>query len=574
MNDKDLILQNDIKYKYKLNIVNFNGSIIDVLYGMSAVGEYSINSDSLSRRSTSFTMLLERRYRDEKISVEDKLYSWIGYNFILYIGVYDIRNVEYIWFPCGKYTITEANTSYSASENSITVNLTDLFSKLDGTKNGVIAGATNTVIRNVDENGNMITIKNVIISLLKKLNTLKIIKGWNVTEVGELNGIDKFNKDYMKYRKLHPEWNQLPYDLSYDIGSSYGDIISDITELYPYCQSYFDERGTFNFKIVPIAKKEIFEMDSEEHIIYPTPELTNDYIQKILLAESTESVDYDITTIKNITQVFGKSYDIDYYIDIDDELDLNTYDHADISYSKNNDCYEIGYSVNGEYYDSYEVGDIFCIKIKDTNDFENMSIKINNLVPLSIVNQSTKYPIEINEIAANEFHNFIIGFVSNDGQTGDGHGNYVMYYLGQYQPMAMCILSDGSVSYEKSYFAEKYNCNEKYIKIRIDEKSPFSIEKIGEIINIKSGDSFDNILSSSMALYNAEYYNKQSTTMMETITISTKMIPFLDVSKVVTYKKANSDNEQYYMIKSISNNLEQMTSSITMYRFNENEYII
>lgn len=571
--DKRLLLQNDINYKYKLDVVDFDNRIIDVIEGMSAIGSYSINNDSLTRRTTSFTLLLEHRYRDEAVSVEDKLYGWIGYDFVLKIGVYNIRTSEYEWCSCGKYTITSANTTYSATENSITVNLTDSFAKLDGTKNGLIAGATSTVIKNIDENDNIVTLQFVMKSIFEKLNELEIIKDYNISNIGELKGIPSYNTDYHNYRTQHPEWNQLPYDLSFDTGSSYGEIIQQVTELYPYFQSYFDENGVFNFNIVPVAKKSEFTINGTNYTVYPDTELDNDYIQKILLAEQTESVEYDITSIKNITQVFGKNYDIDYYIDVDDELALNLYDNVYTTYTKNRSCYEITYELNESYYSYYNVCDIFCIKIKDTNNVSNMTMKINDLPALPILNQATKEPIGINEISANEFHNFMVGFLSNDGQIGYGHGNYVMYYLGQYQPMALCVLSDGTTSYTKSYFAEKYNCKEEYIRIRIDEKSPFSVEKIGEIVDVKSGDVFDNIISSSSALENAEYYNKMSSTMQETITISTKLIPFLDVNKVVKYQKANSDTENYYMISGIENNLEDMTTSITMYRFNENEYI-
>ena len=198
----------------------------------------------------------------------------------------------------------------------------------------------------------------------------------------------------------------------------------------------------------------------------------------------------------------------------------------------------------------------------------DMTIQINNLEKLNIVDQSTGDKIKQNLITANEFHNFMVGFESIDGNASNG--NYIMYYLGQYQPIATCILSDGSrkEKYNIEYFSKKYNCKKQYIKVRIDEESPFSIEKIGEILDVKSGDSFDSIYSSSMALYNAEYYNKLSTTMKETITLHTKMIPFLDVNQKVSYKKANSKEEKEYIIKSITNNLDSMTSSITMYRFN------
>ena len=84
---------------------------------------------------------------------------------------------------------------------------------------------------------------------------------------------------------------------------------------------------------------------------------------------------------------------------------------------------------------------------------------------------------------------------------------------------------------------------------------------------MKTGNEYDNILSSSVATENAIYQNKISSSMNDVVTIQTKMIPFLDTNIKVSYKKQQDDEVKEYIIKSIDNNLDSCTSTITMYRF-------
>lgn len=150
-------------------------------------------------------------------------------------------------------------------------------------------------------------------------------------------------------------------------------------------------------------------------------------------------------------------------------------------------------------------------------------------------------------------------------RTSDG---FVMYYLGQYQPHALCVLTNNENDpvYTKQYFSKKYNCDTKNIIFRIED-SPFAVQKIGEILDYKSGDDFDNIESDSVAIENALYYNQKSTSFNDTVTITTKMIPFLDVYEKVTYRKKQEQVEKEYVIQTISHNMDEMKSTITMYRF-------
>ena len=291
--DKDLLLQSEIQYKYKLLVLSKNKQIIDELTSLQTIGSYSIDSSSSIRRTTSFTMYLDNSYKD--YSVEQKLYEWIGYNFKLQIGIFSIRDDDYKWFDCGYYLITEGNTSYNASENSITTSLSDWYSKLDGTRNGQIGGAPTISIPNIDDSGNPVTIKQTTEMILKGETD---ITEYIVDDIGEFYGIPQNNPDYIQYRKDNPLWNQLPYDLEYEAGCNVGDILSEINDLYPNCQMYFDTYGNFCFNMIPSCEYDPLMLDDS-------------YIQSILVSDNTESVSYDIKSIKNVTEIFGSSYEID-----------------------------------------------------------------------------------------------------------------------------------------------------------------------------------------------------------------------------------------------------------------------
>lgn len=521
--DKDLLLQNIIHYNYRLLIIDGNKSIVDELVSLQTVGSYSIDSESDIRRTTSFTMYLDNFYRN--YSIEKKLYEWIGYNFVLQIGIYSIREDNYIWFDCGYYLITEANTSYNVSENSITSTLSDWYSKFNGIRNGQIGGAPTIIIPNEDEDGNPITIKNATEGILKSETD---IVDYIIDDIGQFYGMPQNNPDYEQYRLDYPLWNQLPYDLEYDVGCTVGDIFSDINNLYPNCQMYFDTFGNFCFNLIPSCE-------------YDSAILDNSYIQNILVASDTETVAYDIENIKNVTEVFGQTYDIDRYSTI-----CTT--SADI------------YTISLEDYDSYYSGDLIAF-IPNTDNIENPKIRINNLDILPIYSEFTTNYVDAGSFKANKTYVIQIKRLSNR--------SYVAYYLGQYQPHAICVLTNNAddSKYTKSYFAQKYNCNINNVVLRVEEDSPFSVQKLGEILDVKSGSEFENILSDSTALENAIYYNKKSSSMNESIEIQTKMIPFLDVNIKVEYQKQQDNEVHYYIIKSIVNNTDSKTSTITMYRF-------
>ncbi len=518
-----LLVQYASQFKYRLFIVDDNKNVLDEVQGMRAIGSYSINADSDVRRTTGFTLLLDNCYQST-MSVEKKLFSWLGYNFQMQIGILSLRTNEYKWFDCGYYLITEANTSYNATDNSLTLNLADWYANLNGTRNGQIGGAPIIKIPNVDENGNPVTIKAVTETVF--INETKY-KDYIIDDIGEFYGMPQNNVDYLKYRQENPLWNQLPYDLQYEVGCLIATIFDEIKNLYPNCQMYFDTYGNFCFNLIPSCEYDPIVLD-------------NEFIQSILVADNTEEVQYDISAIKNVTEVFGQTYEIDRYsTSVTTSVDT--------------------YVCQLDDYEEYRCGDMIAF-IPDSDNIENMKLSVNSLDAIPIYYEFTTDYVSANTLKKDETYVLKIKAVGTD---------FVAYYLGQYQPHALCVLTgdENDVLYTKEYFSEKYNCNINNIVLRVEPESPFTVQKLGIILDEKSGEEFNNILSDSVAVENAIYYNRKSSSVYDTVTITTKMLPFLDVNEKVEYRKQQEENSNYYITKSIDNNLESYTSQITMYRF-------
>ncbi len=517
--DRDILLQSDLHYKYRVYLLK-NGRVMDSLTGITDTGNYSVDSTSDVRRTLSITMQPDARPK-AFWQMEQKIESLLGYDLQFQIGIFHIREEEYIWYECGRYTITGTNTSYDAVSNTLTMDLSDWFTKLDGTRNGQIGGTPTILIPVYDKNGDKITIRQAALSVLTEAG----IEPHILQDIGEFNGMDTYNPDYESYRADNPLWNQLPHDLTYHCGCYVSEILTDIRDLYPNCEMYFDIYNNFCFHMIPSCDNDAIVLD-------------NDYLQQILLAENSENTDYDITSVKNVTEVFGKTYEVDRYAE-----------SCTVSGNR--------YQITLADYTSYAYGDIITFKAPETNT-ASMELSVGTLPPIPILTEYTREALAMGTIPAGSVCCVKIVY---------DKGAYAAYYLGQYQPHAICVLTNNAEDaiYTKEYFSKKYNCEA--VTFRVEEDNPFTIQKLGIVLDTKSGDAFDNIMSDSTATANAVYYNKQSSTVNDTVTLTTKMIPFLDVNVKVSYKKQQDSQIHEYIVKSISHDLGGMTSSITLHRF-------
>lgn len=519
--DKLLIQQNNIKSKIKISILSNDKKILGVLTGIAQIGTYTIDADSDIRRTASLDLQLD----NYDSSIERILKSYLALDFLFEIGIYNERTLEYKYYQMGILCITTANTSYNVNSNILSINLSDKFAKLDGTRNGQIGGAPTITIPTENEDGTKNTLRSSLISIIKSETN---IKDYIIDDVGEYYGMPQNNNNYLEYRKVNPNWNIIPYDLSFSAGNTVAELMTDIRDLYPNCQLYFDIYDNFCFNMIPSNNNAPIS-------------LSNEYLQSIITANESENVQYDISSIKNIVEVFGKTYDID-------------------RFCQNSNLTQNIYNLSIDLYESYKSNQYISFEATASNP-DSPCININNLGNIPLYYEYTNNFIKRNTISAGD--TIAIKLSRNP------NGNYICYYLGQYQPHALCVLTNNlnDTVYTKQYFAKRYNCLEKNIAFVEIPNGEFTIQKIGLILDSKSGDEFDNIISDTVALDNAKYLIYKSSVWNDTVTITTKLCPWLDVNMKVEYKKQQEDKPYIYLIKKISHEFVNGTSTITMYRF-------
>ena len=276
----------------KIDILNFDMFTIGELSGTVVGGNISINADSDIRRTCSITTCLRKENYNIRFLINKYIKIWIGLK--------DIDdNIE--WFNQGIYIINQPTLKYGKSTRELSFSCTDLMSKLTGTRGGVI-GEFETKIAQGSK------MRDVIINLLK---------------------LGNFNKYVINLRSNE---TIIPIDLKFNIDSTLYDMLSEIRKIYAFYQIYFDVDGVFHFEPIP---KKVDEL----------PIVTNEMFQKLLISYQ-DSLDFE--KIKNSIELYGKTYDPQYYgeiniinglysLDIKSLLSLDNYTIVGVQFNQIND---------------------------------------------------------------------------------------------------------------------------------------------------------------------------------------------------------------------------------------------
>ena len=524
--DKQISLSRWQKAAFRIQILNDDGTILDELQSLADMGSITTDSSGYSRRTYSFTM----SFPEKGINFSEKSKLWMHRDVKVQVGLKTPRMNDYHWYDCGVFIFTDISTTYDQTTRSLTANCSDKMALLDGTVNGELNAIKTTIPAYEEGNdGNPTHYYTIREVLCKVISELGGIKKFIVDDIGEYYGTEA-NPDYMQYRSLHPGWNCLPYDLEYSVGANVAEILSDIVELYPDNDCAFDESGVLRIGMIPSC--------TEDDVI-----LENEEIQALVIDESCST---DISSVRNVVHVWGQTFEPDYF--------------ADDCVNTNNT-----YTVTIDSYDEYVNGDLIGITIPASN----ASVQFIN------INQLGAYPIY--DTATN----------TNLGENTLSGGTYVFQYekqrfylQGQWQAHALSVLVDGSVSketwqckdgtrvpkYSKKYFQEKYAVQSVDLKIIPD--SPFTVQKIGERLSVKSGDVYDNITSDALALLRSDYELKKSARLTDNITITlSALLPWVKEYMKISYKKMNEPETKQYLTDSVTLNFSDGTTSITMHTF-------
>lgn len=537
-----IVLQHASNPMLKLNIevLDSNQKVIDTLDCGITSGSMSINGQSDIRRTANFVVQPTLK---EKIKLTENSLLWLNKDIRMSVGLYNPRSKQYKYYPLGCYVYTDTSGTYDATTDNLTINCADFMKKLDGTKNGQLGALiiSYPAYKENEETGEVIEyniIRNAVIETLEKLAR---ITNHRIDDIGEFYAMPEYNDAWEQYREDNADtWNTIPFDQEFSAGCSVLSILITFRDLYPNYEMFFDmESNTFICQMVPSCYEDDIYID-------------NSFLQRVLISENTT---VDMTNVRNICEVWGQVIEADFY-------------NEECTYSNN--TYS---STIAGYEEGYYNGDVIALKIPSANQVGSQ-LNINGFGIIPILNEANEEPIQANELKQNEVYAFKIKKKRVDKQDV-----IKAYLLGQCQVHAINVLTNGKKSgkfvtssngeeyelYSKEYFQKFYNCER--VDMTIVANSPFVVEKLGEISDIKVSGEFENITSNDLAADRAKWENWKNCRLTDNITITTALLPFLDVNKKVSYKRSDSDREHQYIISSVSHDFAGFTTTITMYRF-------
>lgn len=400
-----IVLQHssDPRLKLKIEVLDQNQKIIDILECGLTGGNMSINGESDVRRTANFIVQPTLK---EKIKLTENSLLWLNKDIRMSVGLYNPRTKQYKYYPLGCYVYTDTSGTYDATNDNLTINCADFMQKLDGTKNGQLGSLTTLypAYQENEETGEVI--KHYIIreAVIETLEKLAQITNHRIDDIGEYKGLPEYNDDWQKYREENETWNTIPFDQKFSVGCSVLSILTTFRDLYPNYEMFFDmENNTFICQLKPMC----YEDD-----IY----LNNAFLQRVLISENTS---VDMTTVRNICEVWGQVIDTDFYSE-------------ECSYENN-----VYSSVIMGYKDEYFSGDTISLKIPVINQ-AGAKININDFGAIGIYNEATEEPIKAGELKPDNVYAFKIRKKYVNKQNA-----IKAYLLGQWQVHAINVLTNG-----------------------------------------------------------------------------------------------------------------------------------
>ncbi len=525
--------------RLKIEVLDANQKVIGILECGLLSGKMTINSEGDIRRTASF---VAQPTLTEKLKLTQDSLLWLNKDIRISLGLYYPRGKQHKYYPLGCYVYTDTSGAYDAVTNSLNVNCSDFIKKLDGTKNGQLGASIISfpAYKENEETGEVIEHNTIRGAVEETLEKLAGVTKHSVDDIGSYKAMPEYNDDWESYRAENPAWNAIPFDQEFAAGSSVLSILTAFRDLYPGYEMFFDmETNAFICRLKPLCYEDAVFLD-------------NRFIERVLIAENTT---VDMTKVRNICEVWGKLIEADYYSE-ECTYSGNTYASAVAGYG-----------------DGYFNGDVIALKIPAANQAD-CRLNINGLGSIPILNEADEEPIEADELKENQVYSFRIGRKRIEKQDV-----FSAYLLGQWQVHAINVLTDGSRSrefvtapdgetcerYSKEYFQKFYHCER--VDMTVIPNSPFTVEKLGEIPEVKVSGEFENITSDDLAADRARWENWKNCRLTDQITITTALLPFLEVNKKVSYRRSDADREHQYIISSVSHDFAGYTTTISMYRF-------
>lgn len=264
--DFNVVKQPFINKYLKLNVLNFNLSVVNEISGNLISFDVSVNADSDLRRSCSVSFVVT----DSSFEPESGSQIWLN-NFIQpYVGYKNIYTGEVQWYNQGIYLINTPTYFYDATNNTLSFQGLDLMSKLTGVRNGALPGVPTIIPQGS-------SVREAMIAAIKLAGFTKYVVNECTNTDGSVQAV--------------------PYDIQVNQGGYVFDIIKQLRDILPNYQVYFDVNGVFHYDQIPSG-------DNDPVLIDDT--LWND-------VNMSDNITTDFESVKNYIEVYGKSHTVNYF---------------------------------------------------------------------------------------------------------------------------------------------------------------------------------------------------------------------------------------------------------------------
>ena len=249
----------------RINLLNFSKQIIDSIEGQVISGSITSDANSNMRNTCDIQMVVT----DSSFNVEAEGKIWMDRYIQIYIGVEDLKTHQIIWTNKGIYLLNQPTYGYSAESKVLSFQGVDMMALLTDMRGGML---TEAYLIPAGSN-----VRDVIITILG------------------VNGINEYVVDDCKNSdgSIQP----VPYDMNFDAGSTWWDVLEALQSILPNYQMYFDVDGVFHYETTPYRADESVRMDDDI------------WKQNVI----SENVSYDFETIKNSVKVLGRTHSVNYY---------------------------------------------------------------------------------------------------------------------------------------------------------------------------------------------------------------------------------------------------------------------
>lgn len=521
----DILLESHRDISVRILVLDYNFSITDEISGLAESISFSNDSTSDIRRTASISIILDSGYTNTGVLNEIYFSAGNGYWFDKYLSISvgvknEATNNKIEYEPQGVYLINEPSITYDATTNSLSFQAVDLMSKLTGMRSGNLQG----IQYQIPANSNIVDVMR---------DTL--------IEHGFYNHVLDV-----------PEQATTPFEIKIDSGGTAYDLLSQLRDINPNWEIFFDVSGTFVFQKIPSSE-----------IINGVPEYTpttiaDDTVWDRLL------ISYDLSTsfeeVKNYIEVYGKTIEPD---------DIATNVVVDVT----NASVSMKLPVAKK---SHEYNNYVLFTLGDTEgDRTEWNIPITTLHITDADNVQMSVPCVPNIWYNNMTYMLRIGMDEVE-------------YLGYQQPFAVAWENNkispfyvGDFAYNNNKLVT--NNNEQLItsngmflvtsfdasQLRTPTDKIIDNALFTNMVRIVcSGDEYDNIYSNQLAIDRAYYELYQRCRLHDQINITCVPIYSLDVNKVVSITLPNEDVPSYWIIKSITTDFDtEGTQTINAMRY-------